>query len=149
MQIIVPVKRFDEKAADFNYLIPTLKETMESVVNRLITPEDPPLNTDNLVAIHFTENYREELFAFQESVGHPAFATQNKIGDGYAQVVYVAEVQGSSDLRGYHIFISKYIPMAILVGQHGENLVTTLDTPDEDLLNFTKRSNCEKKYCFV
>ena len=147
MQIIVTVKNFDEKAADFNYLIPSLQETMESVVNRLITLEDPPINTENLVAIHFTENYREELFAFQESVGHPAFATQNKVGDGYAQVVYVTAEQGSPDLRGYHIFISKFIPMAILVSQHAENLVGALDTPDEKLLDFAKQSNHEKNKC--
>ena len=144
MQIIVTVKSFEEKAAEFNFLIPAMKETMESVVNRLITLEEPPINIGNLVAIHFTENYREELFAFQESIGHPTFATQTKIGDGYAQVVYVAEGQGSPDLRGYHIFISKFIPMAIMVGQYGENLIGMLDTSEAELLEFAKKSQREK-----
>ena len=48
------------------------------------------------------------------------------------------------DLRGYHIFISKFIPMAIMVGQYGENLIGMLDTSEAELLEFAKKSQREK-----
>ena len=144
MQIIVTIKSFDNEAADYSFLIPALEETMRSAVDCLITLEEPPINTDNLVAIYFAENYREELFAFQKSVGHPEFATQNKIGDGHAQVVHVVEGQGTADMLGYHVFFSKIIPTAIVVNLYLENLIVNRDTAETELLEVVKQSKRNK-----
>lgn len=121
VRIIVTVKSFDDQMSQFDFLIPSMANTMEQLTYRLISLEEPPINVDGLNAIHFTDNYREELFAFQESVGHHSFATKNKIADGYAQVVMVKEGQSSPENVGYHIFVSKLIPMTIMVGQFLED----------------------------
>ena len=132
MQINVTIESFDSESAQFDFLIPYLKNTMENVIKQLIELEKPYINIENLVAVHFTENYREELFAFQKSIGHSAFATKNKIGEGYAQVV-ATEI-------GYHIFFNKLIPTVIIIGQFLEN---NSERIDYDYLNKIK---LEKKY---
>ena len=113
MQIIVTVKTFGDEMAQFNFLIPSMKDVMEKAIDQLITLEEPHINIENLVAIHFTDDYRKELFSFQKSIGHPAFATRNKIANGHAQVVSTED--------GFHIFINKLIPMSIMTAQFFED----------------------------
>ena len=124
MQIIVTIKNFDNNLKQFDFLIPSIKSAMENVIKQLATLEEPYININNLVAVHFTENYKEELFAFQESIGQHAFTTKNKIAEGHAQVVATED--------GYHIFFSKLIPMFIVIGQFLEN---NSDKIDIDNLN--------------
>ena len=128
MQIIVTTMSFDNYGAAFDFLIPSMADAMERLINQLIVLEDPPININNLNAIHFTDKYPEELFEFQKTIGHHAHATHNKLGDGHAQVVYVAEGQGAQELQGYHIFFSKLIPMAVMVGQYAEDNSSLFDT---------------------
>ena len=109
MQIIITVKTFGDEMAQFDSLIPSMQDLMKNVIDQLVTLEEPHINVKNLVAIHFTDDYRQELFSFQESIGHHAFATRNKIADGHAQVVLAED--------GFHIFFSKLIPMTIMIGQ--------------------------------
>ncbi len=120
MRIIVTTKSFD-RLKQFDFLIPSMASAMEGLINQLINLDGTPINVEGLNAVHFTDNYREELFAFQQSVGHRSFATLNKIADGHAQVVTVKEGQGNPGDEGYHIFFDKLIPMAIQVGQFCEN----------------------------
>ena len=127
MQVIVTVKTFGDEMAQYDFLIPSMKEVMKNVIDQLITLEEPPINVENLVVVHFTDDYRQELFSFQESIGHHAFATRNKIADGHAQVV-------SAD-DGFHVFFSKLIPMSIMIGQLCENNEGKLDV---ELLNKMK-----------
>ena len=119
MQIIVTIKSFDSNLKQFDFLIPSIRSAMESVIKQLVTLEKPYININNLVAVHFTENYQEELFAFQKSIGQHAFATKNKIAEGHAQVVATKD--------GYHIFFSKLIPMFIVIGQFLENNSDKID----------------------
>lgn len=117
MKVISTIKSFDDQMKQFDFLIPSLPNKMENLITRLINLDTTPINVEGLNTIHFTDQYREELFAFQYSVGQQPFATLNKIADGHAQVVLVKEGQGRPEDIGFHIFFSKLIPMAILIGQ--------------------------------
>ena len=88
---------------------------MEKLIYQLVNLDDPPINISGLNSIHFTDNYRAELFHFQESIGKNTFSTSNKIGAGHAQVVTAEEGKAPPDVVGYHIFIDKIIPLTILV----------------------------------
>lgn len=138
MRIVVTVKSFDNEMSQFDFLIPSMANTMERLIIDLISLEEPHINIDGLNAIYFTNDYREELFSFQESVQHEKFATKNKIADGYAQVVLVREGEGSSEEIGYHIFFSKFIPMAIMVGEYLER---NADIVPEELASFIGSKN--------
>lgn len=120
LNVIVTVKSFGVEWNDWDTLIPMMETTMESVVNKLAELDDPKIDLTNLRSIHFTENYCNELFAFQRSVGIREYATSNKIGRGYAQVVYV-DSSKSNELSGYHIFCDKMIPAVIMIGQFVED----------------------------
>ena len=44
MQIIVTIESFDSESAQFDFLIPYLKNTMENVIKQLIELEKPYIN---------------------------------------------------------------------------------------------------------
>lgn len=114
----VTVKSFDDQSY-YDFLIQSIESAMLDVVTKLSALEQPEINIQKLNTIHIPDNYRDELFAFQKSVGHHAFTTQNKIATGHAQVIHVSESDTEcSDLYGYHIFINKLIPMVILSTQY-------------------------------
>lgn len=117
MRVIVTVTSFGENASQFDFLIPFMEKTMEKVIGDLISLEEPPIDTSDLTAVHFTDNYQSELFAFQKAIGHRTFVTDNKIAKGHAQVIYVNHGEGPAADEGYHIFFSKLIPMSIMIGQ--------------------------------
>lgn len=121
MKIDVTIKSFDGEMSQFDIFIPSLSESMKNLINQILEMDNPQINIDGLNTIHFTDNYLNELFAFQESIGHNKFATSNKIAGGHAQVISVEEGEGKPDDIGHHIFIDKIIPMGILIGQLTEN----------------------------
>lgn len=121
MQVAVTIKSFDNGLDKYDFLIPTIAETMKSLIYKLVTLQDPAINIDGLNTVHITEDYRQELFEFQESMGNRAYVTRNKVSEGYAQVVRVKEGKGKPEDEGYHIFISKFIVMNIVVSQWLEN----------------------------
>ena len=141
MRIISSVTSFPTEAAQFDFLIPLIEKIMPEVIESIAHLGEPPIKTDNIIAVHFTENYQEELFQFQKSVGHRTFTTDNKIASGYAQVITVEEQNILGEEQGYHIFFDKYIPMTILIGQYCENNSNGIDV---DLLNTVKY---EKNKC--
>ena len=110
MKIDVTIKSFDDEMHAFDNYIPSLSESMKKLINQILKMDNPPINIDGLNTIHFIDNYLNELFAFQESIGHNTFATRNKIADGCAQVISVKEGEGKPDDIGYHIFFDKIIP---------------------------------------
>lgn len=118
MNCQVTVKSFDNQSY-FDFLIPSIESAILDVVTKLAALEKPEINIQKLNTIHIPDNYRDELFAFQESIGHQTFTTQNKIATGYAQVIHVSESDTAcADLYGYHIFINKFVPMVILSVQY-------------------------------
>ena len=94
----------------------------------------------SLNKFYFTDDYLNELFAFQKSVGHNTFATRNKIAGGHAQVVSVEEGEGKPDDIGHHIFIDKIIPLTILIGQLTEN---STEITDESSITIARNSKNE------
>ncbi len=126
MNVIVTVKSFDDNLQQYDFLIPSIKGVMEKVILQLAQLQEPAIDITGINTVHFVDNYRDELFDFQNSVGHHSFATLNKIAMGHAQVVYVHKEE-SKELEGYHIFFSKLIPMSILVGQYIEDNSEKLD----------------------
>lgn len=132
MKFATTIESFGDEMSQYDFLIPSLAGTMENVINQLVRLEEPYINLTGLNTLHFTDNYREELFEFQKSIGHHTFATRNKIGDGYAQVVYVGDDYKEKDLRGYHIFFDKLIPATIVIAAFCEN---NSDKLDSDLLD--------------
>ncbi len=118
MNCDVTVKSFGDNMQQFDWLIPHISTFVVNIVNNLATikiANSPAINISDLKTIHIPNDYREELFAYQASIGHQKFATQNKIATGAAQVVDAPD--------GSHIFIDKQIIMAILVLQFYENNV--------------------------
>lgn len=116
MNVTVTIKTFGCESSELDRMIPILEDIMLDVINQLANLGDPPIDIKNLKSIHFTENYREELFMFQQDFGIQEHATHNKIATGYTQVVYVAPSK-SEEMQGYHIFCDKRIPCGILMGQ--------------------------------
>ncbi len=131
MQVVVTIKSFDDIFSEYDFLIPTIAETMEKLINNLVTLEEPAINIEGLNIVHFTDNYMDELFAFQESMGQRPFATSNKISEGYAQVILVKDGQGNPEDVGYHIFISKYIATSIVVCQWLEDRMVDADITED------------------
>jgi len=121
LKIDVTIKSFDGEMSQFDIYIPSLSESMKNLINQILEMDSTPINIDGLNTIHFTDDYRNELFAFQKSIGHREFATRNIIASGHAQVVSVEAGEGKPDDIGYHIFIDKIIPFTILIGQLIEN----------------------------
>lgn len=139
MKIDVTIKSFDGNFKQFDFLIPSIRHTMEALVDKLIALSEPLINVDGLNTIHFTEDYKSELFEFQQSVGQSTFVTNNKIADGQAQVVTVKDSQGKSTDAVYHIFISKSITMIVIVGLYIEN--NKLEEADEQLADIISLKN--------
>ena len=140
MKIVVTIKSFDDEMSQFDDFIPSLSESMKSLIDQILEMDNPPINIEGLNSIHFTNDYLNELFAFQKSVGHNTFATRNKIAGGHAQVVCVEEGEGKPDDIGYHIFIDKKIPLTILIGQLTEN---NTEITDESSITIARNSKNE------
>lgn len=120
MDVIVTIKSFDDELHQFNNMLPMVEQCMQSAITQLAILDDNPIDLSNLKSIHFTDNFREELFEFQKSVGIKEHATLNNLGRGYAQVVYVGS-PNADELCGYHIFCDKQIALVIMVGQFIED----------------------------
>ncbi|WP_295088205.1 hypothetical protein [Ruminococcus sp.] len=132
MKIVVTIKDFENDMSQFNFLIPSIGDSMEKLIYQLVNLDGPPIDINGLNTIHFTDNYRSELFHFQELIGNDTFSTSNKIGSGHAQVVTAKEGKAPPDVVGYHIFIDKIIPLTILVSNSTEN---SQEVIDKDIIN--------------
>lgn len=119
MEIIVTAKSFDEMDGMFDYLLPSLPHTMLNLIEQLRTLEEPYIDISGLQTVHITNDYKEELFAFQEKHGHSHFVTENSLGRGAAQVIDVSDI--NSGETGFHIFMDKIIPFTILACQFFED----------------------------
>lgn len=118
MEIIVTAKSFDEMEGRLDYLLPALPHTMLNLIEQLRTMEEPHINISELRAVHITNDYKKELFAFQEKHGHMHFVTENSLGRGAAQVINVSD---ANEDTGFHIFMDKIIPFIILACQFFED----------------------------
>jgi hypothetical protein len=67
------------------------------------------LDLSKLIAIHIPENYRDELFAFQDMIGTMRFSTENELISGCAQVVTDRRVA-----HEYHIFLKKELFLVLV-----------------------------------
>lgn len=119
MKIIVTTKSFGEGFTDFDGFLPFLPQIMEQTISMLALLERPEINIDKLVAVHITDDYRKELFDFQESIGQAKFYTHNKIGEGKGQVITVED--------GFHIFFDKQVLVPIIAAQIFENNQLQID----------------------
>ena len=79
MNVDVTVKSFDDNMQQYDFLIPSIKGTMETVIYQLAQLREPFIDITGINTVHFVDNYRNELFDFQHSVGHHSFATLNKM----------------------------------------------------------------------
>ena len=61
MKIDVTIKGFDGNLAQYDFLIPSIPNIMETLIDKLITLCEPAINIDGLNTIHFTEDYRAEI----------------------------------------------------------------------------------------
>ena len=76
----------------YNYL----KDILDlSLLNMIVVPED----------------YKSEIFQFQRNNGHPEYITENKYGQGFAQVV---SSRYSNGVINYNVFLDKKIVFALL-----------------------------------
>lgn len=138
MRVVSTIKSFDEyKLGMYDFLIPMIPSVFEELVQKIIVMDDNKINIDGLDTIHFTENYREELYSFQKSIGQKPFATLNQIGEGQAQVVTVKKHQERMGENGYHIFFNKMIAAAVLISQWLQDR-ETVDKGNEELSELVK-----------
>lgn len=133
MRIIVTIKSFGDEMSEYDFLIPSIKETMNKLIYKLVNLEEPAINIIGLNTVHLVDDYREELYEFQRLVGQKSYATRNKIADGQAKVIYVKENQAGKEYVGFHIFISKIIVANVVVFQWLENQSDQIE--DKELLH--------------
>ena len=147
MKVIVTIESFDGNMSDFDFLIPSIPTLMDGLITKLVNLEGTPINIEGLNTIHFTDDYRKELFSFQKEHGMASFATHNKIADGNAQVLLVKQDESNSaDDVGYHIFFSKLIPMVIVIANFFENECTHTYENKIDKSILQKLSNEKNDY---
>lgn len=132
MKIKVSVQSFDNP--QFNFLIPSIDNAMKNAIIQLADLEELHINISKLNTIHITEDYQNELFSFQQQIGHTTFVTNNEIAKGVAQVINVKTTDCTTeDLIGYHIFMDKCIPMILLLSEYSLDTQNGIQLSDEEI----------------
>ena len=73
MKIDVTVKSFDNP--QLNFLIPSIDNAMKGAIIQLADLEEPHIDISKLNTVHIPEDYQNELFSFQQKIGHTKFVT--------------------------------------------------------------------------
>jgi len=132
MKIDVTVKSFDNP--QLNFLIPSIDNAMKGAIIQLADLEEPHIDISKLNTVHIPEDYQNELFSFQQKIGHTKFVTNNEIAKGAAQVINVKKTDCTTDdLIGYHIFMDKCIPMILLLSEYSLNTKNGIQLSDKEI----------------